>query len=70
MGVDFEDSRCFLPSLHDGLIWRFPPRRFVVLGKIEGVYEARHMLLETFQISVVKALMVRFNRSACPFVHG
>ena len=69
--VGFKYSRIFLPRLNKSLVRRFPSQRFEVLGKIEGTDEGEHMRFQAIQVRVMKgALMVRFMRSACPFVHG
>ena len=55
-GIGFEYSRVFLPSLRNGLVRRFPSRRFEVFGKVEGANESEHMRFETIQVGVVKGL--------------
>ena len=74
--VGFKYSRIFLPRLNKSLVRRFPSQRFEVLGKVKGTHKGQHMRFQALQVKVMKgalmvaSLMVRFMRSACPFVHG
>ena len=75
-GIGFEYSRVFLPSIHNGLVGRFPSQCFEMFGKVKGTHKGLHMCFQAFQVGIVKgldrvaSLLVRFMRSACLFVHG
>ena len=74
--IGFEYSRIFFPRLNKSLVRRFPSQGLEVLGKVKGTDEGEHMRFQALQVRVMKgalmvaSLMVRFMRSACPFVHG
>ena len=55
-GIGFEYSRVFLPRVNNGLVRRFPPERFEMLGKIESANEGEHMGFQALQVRVVEGL--------------
>lgn len=53
-GISFEYSRVFLPSIHNGLVRRFPSQRLQVFGKFEGAGVGQHMSAQALQVAIVE----------------